>query len=142
MKRIFQSTVSFILAFIFIFALVSCNTTEKTALWEKATYQEDREFGSGTKTVVVQVKAEEKQVTFTIKTDKDTVGAALMEYNLLAGEEGQFGLYVKVVNGMTADFDVDQTYWAFYTNGDYALAGVDSTQIQEGVIYQLVHTKG
>jgi len=29
----------------------------------------------------------------------------------------------------------DQTYWAFYINGEYASTGVDSTNIEEGSTY-------
>lgn len=142
MKRTIRSTALIILSLVFIVALVSCNSVPKTGVWENATYRTDMGFGSGAKTVVVEVKAEEQQVTFTVKTDKDTVGAALLEHGLIAGEESQYGLYVKVVNGMTADHDVDQSYWAFYANGEYAMTGVDSTKITEGTTYQLVYTKG
>ena len=45
-----------------------------------------------------------------IHTDKETVGEALKELDLIAGEESATGLYVKVVNGITADYDVDGTY--------------------------------
>lgn len=141
MKRTIKSAISIVLALVFIIAFVSCNTVDKAGVWESATYLRDMEFGSGAKTVVVTVKAEEQQVTFTIKTDKDTVGAALLEHNLIAGEEGQYGLYVKVVNGMTADYDIDMSYWAFYINGDYAMTGVDATTIAEGESYELIYTK-
>ena len=141
MKKTIQSTVTVILALIFIVALVSCDTVEKTGVWENATYRKDTELGSGAKTVVVEVKAEDQQVTFTIKTDKDTVGAALLEHGLIAGEEGAYGLYIKQVNGITADYDVDQTYWSFYINGEYAMTGVDTTNIEEGVTYSLERTK-
>ena len=142
MKRTIKSTVAIMLALVFVVALVACNTVEKNGAWENATYRKDMAFGSGAKTVVVQVKAEEQLVTFTIKTDKNTVGDALMEHGLIAGEEGQFGLYIKEVNGIVADYDVDQTYWAFYINGEYAMAGVDGTEITEGATYQLERTKG
>ena len=141
MKKTIQSTVTVILALLFIVALVSCDTVEKTGVWENATYRKDTELGSGAKTVVVEVKAEDQQVTFTIKTDKDTVGAALLEHGLIAGEEGAYGLYVKQVNGITADYDVDQTYWSFYINGEYAMTGVDTTEITEGATYRLEYTK-
>ena len=51
------------------------------------------------------------------------------------GEDGQYGLYVKTVNGITADYDVDGTYWAFYINGEYAMSGVDVTDIAAGSTY-------
>ena len=57
--------------------------------------------------------------------------------NLIAGEEGAYGLYVKTVNGITADYDKDQTYWAFYIDGEYAVSGVDTTDIVESSVYTL-----
>lgn len=141
MKKTLRSIVALLIALIFVFALASCNSVDKTGVWENATYRKDMEFGDGAKTAIVEVKAEDQLVTFTIKTDKDTVGAALLEHGLISGEEGQYGLYVKVVNGITADYDVDKSYWAFYINGEYAMSGVDTTEITEGAKYQLVYTK-
>ena len=62
-------------------------------------------------------------------------GEALLELNLIAGDESEYGLYVKQVNGITADYDVDQTYWAFYVNDAYATAGVDTTAVEAGAKY-------
>ena len=73
--------------------------------------------------------ADGKTAAFEIHTDKQTVGEALLEVGLIAGEESQYGLYVKTVNGVTLDYEKDGKYWAFYENGNYALAGVDSTTI-------------
>ena len=81
------------------------------------------------------VDKEGKETNFTVRTDKETVGEALLEVNLIAGEEGDYGLYVKKVNGVTADYDVDKTYWAFYVNGAYATSGVDATKIEENASY-------
>ena len=75
------------------------------------------------------------ETNFEIHTDKETVGEALLELELITGEDGEFGLYVKQVNGITADYDVDQTYWAFYVDGEYAMSGVDSTTIEDGMTY-------
>ena len=119
----------------------SVNTVEKTGVWANATYLKDMTFGNGAKTIVVEVKAADSIVKFTIKTDKSTVGDALLENNLIAGEDGPYGLYIKVVNGITADYDVDQSYWAFYINGEYAMTGVDGTEITEGATYKLEYAK-
>ena len=78
---------------------------------------------------------------FEIHTDKATVGDALLELNLIAGDESEYGLYVKQVNGITANYDVDQTYWAFYIEGEYASSGVDTTKIENGITYSLEVTK-
>ncbi len=142
MKHTIKSTLIVVLSLIFVISLVACNSVDKTGIWEDATYLRDMEFGKGSKTVVVEVAAIDQTVTFTIKTDKTTVGEALMEHGLIDGEMGEWGLYVKEVNGMVADYDVDQTYWAFYVNGEYGMSGVDMTEINEADVYKLELTKG
>lgn len=77
------------------------------------------------------------ETKFLIHTDKETVGDALLEHALIEGDEGNYGLYVKKVNGIIADYDVDKTYWAFYINGEYAVTGVDVTDVTEGNSYAL-----
>ena len=79
--------------------------------------------------------ADGKETDFTINTDKKTVGEALLDKGLIAGDESEYGLYVKTVNGITLDYDKDGMYWAFYVNGEYASAGVDSTDITAGAEY-------
>lgn len=75
------------------------------------------------------------ETTFNLSTDKSTVGDALLEEGLIEGEPGAYGLYVKKVNGIVADYDIDKTYWAFYVNGEYAFSGVDTTPVEEGATY-------
>ena len=55
--------------------------------------------------------------------------------------EISYGIYIKTVNGIVADYNIDQSYWAFYENDDYAMLGVDLTKIDENVTYKLVYTK-
>lgn len=74
---------------------------------------------------------------FEIHTDKEFVGDALQELELISGEEQEPGLYIKVVNGIEADYDKDGTYWAFYINGEYAMNGIDSTKIEPDSTYTL-----
>ena len=81
------------------------------------------------------IDPEGKETAFEIHTDQKTVGAALLEVNLIAGDESAYGLYVKTVNGVTVDYDKDGKYWAFYVNGQYAATGVDSTDITDGAEY-------
>ena len=82
---------------------------------------------------VVDIDGNEK--VYTVNTDKTVVGEALLELGLIEGEAGDYGLYVKKVDGILADYDVDQTYWAFYINGEYAMSGVDTTEIENGAEY-------
>ncbi len=88
------------------------------------------------------VDAEGNETAFEIHTDQTTVGDALQELGLIDGEEGEYGLYVKTVNGITADYDADGAYWAFYVDGEYAASGVDATEIEEGRSYALCVERG
>ena len=83
-----------------------------------------------------------KTMAYLINTDETTVGAALQALGLIEGEDSEYGLYVKSVCGITADYDVDGTYWAFYVDGEYASTGVDSTEIVAGSSYALRVEKG
>jgi hypothetical protein len=139
MKKIALS----LLTLIMIFSLVSCfGSIEATGAWENATYRRDTTVGKGASTVTLEVVAEEKTVTLTVKTDEKMLGAALLKEGIIAGEDGPYGLYIKTVNGILADYDVDKTYWAFYVDGEYALVGVDSTAIEAGKVYRLSKDKG
>jgi len=143
MKKQIQTVVACLLAVLFAFCSLSCGKTSvvPSELWENAVYLSDTELGSGNKTVQVEVQAGEKTVLFTIHTDKDTVGAALIENSLIEGDLGEYGLYVKKVNGITADYDIDQSYWSLFINDEYAMSGVDTTEITEGAVYRLAYTK-
>ena len=136
MKTVSKVTL-ILLAVSILFCLVACADVEKTGAWESATYRSDKEFGSGAKTVYVTVKAEEQSVVFTVKTDKEYLGEALSEHELITGEDGQYGLYITSVNGM-AIADGEKAYWALYKDGAYSMTGVDTTPIASGECYELV----
>ena len=137
-KRILTVT----MAILMLLCLVSCaKPTDSDTLWENALYTEDTELGEGAKTVQVEVKAGEKSVTFTVKTDEAILGDALIAHGLVEGDEGAYGLYIKKVNGITADYDVDKSYWGFYKNGEYMMTGIDMTEFADGECFELVREK-
>ena len=154
MKNKIITNLSLVLVIIMMISLSSCDLFAQTTttftpteenpvpeFWKSAIYTEDTELGQGNKTFMFKVDAEGYAITFTIHTNEETVGAALISLGLITGDNGQYGLYVKTVNGMLADWDIDQTYWAFYENGEYAMSGVDTTTITNGYTYTLVRTK-
>ena len=142
MKKTINSIICLTLSLVFILCLVSCtNKVDASGLWENATYLKDTKLGKGAITVEVEVKAGDQSITFTIKTDKETLGDALLEHNIIAGEEGPYGLYVKTVNGMMLDEKSGNYYWAFYKDGDYLMTGVESTKISDGEHYEIVYER-
>lgn len=111
------------------------NTTETTEATQD-TETESNVLGEGeTEFTCIVVDGDGNETSFEIHTDKETVGDALLELELIEGEDGEYGLYVKTVNGITADYDADGTYWAFYINDEYAQTGVDSTPVTDGDTY-------
>ena len=114
---------------------------KKTDIWAEAMYTENTEFGEGLKTVYVEVIAEDKSVTFTLNTDKETLGEALLEHKLIEGDQGAYGMYVKRVNGILADYDINKCYWGFNKNGESMMTGVDGAAIADGDRFELVYTK-
>lgn len=136
-----KKQLSVALIFILLLCLVSCNTVSADGLWEEATYRRDMTFGTGAKTVEVEVKVEEKSVTFTLKTDKETLADSLLEHSLVSGEDGPYGLYVKEVNGIVADYDVDGAYWSLYKGGEACMTGVSGITVSDGEHYELVYSK-
>lgn len=95
-------------------------------------------LGEGeTQFTFVCIDADGNEINYTINTNATVVADALLENNLVEGDDSEWGLYVKKVCGITADYDVDQTYWAFYIDGEYAMTGVSATDIVAGSTYTL-----
>ena len=141
MKRFVRTCLAALLVLALTVCLAGCARSNKTGLWADALYQKDTTLGKGDTTVQVEVQAEERSVTFTVRTDKATLGEALLELGLIDGEQSEYGLYVKVVNGITADYDVDQSYWSFCKGGEMMMVGVDGAELADGEHYELIYTK-
>ena len=150
-KKFSKKLLSLILSMMLIVAMALCTTacggkksttedsqvkTESSTSEKASTSDDNNVLGEGnTEFTCTVVDKEGNETVFEIHTDKTTVGEALLEVGLIDGDMEDYGLYVKEVNGITADYDVDGTYWAFYINDEYASTGVDSTNITEGDNY-------
>lgn len=141
-KRITSWFLCMMLVVAMAFTTVGCNTKKQNSNQQPVTEAPVSEetstniLGEGQTTFLFTVVDKDgNETNFEIHTDKTIVGEALLDVDLIAGDESEFGLYVKTVNGITADYDVDKTYWAFYVNDEYAMSGVDTTTIEEGSSY-------
>ena len=139
MKRL----LAIILTMLLLLCVVGCGTVGDKTPDEAPVVHDGETIGEGGKTFAAQiVDLDGVEVSFTVKTDKKTVGEALQDLGVLKGEEGPYGLYIKMVNGKPLDYEKDGAYWAFYVDGAYAVAGVDETDIVESSVYQLRAEKG
>lgn len=141
-KRIWSLFACLVLITAMALTVTGCqNTSEtgETASSENTTSLEEKQAVSFTFVVVDENK---KEQTFTINTTEKTVGDALLKEGLIEGEEGEYGLYVKTVNGKTLDFNKDGAYWAFYCGDEYAASGAETTEIIDGGIYMFKASRG
>lgn len=134
MKTTLKSQLALLLLVLMV-CLTACGGTEDP--WDDAIYTTDTTLGEGATTIYVEVAVGEHQITVTVNTDETILADALLGVELIEGDMEQYGLYVKKVNGVTADYDVDQTYWALYIDGEYAPTGISSTAVVASTTYCL-----
>ena len=138
-KNNMRKLLSFILCIVLIAAMAltmtACGKSEAQVV-DGTIVSDGGEIGKGSKSFAFEVVDIEGETTkFTVKTDKEIVGEALQEVQLIAGEMGPYGLYVKTVNGDTHVYEDGGHYWAFYVNGEYGTSGVDLMPIDETAVY-------
>ncbi len=98
----------------------------------------------GNKTITIEViDQNEKSTTYDVRTDAEFLRQAMEQAEGLdfSGTEGDFGMMVDTVNGVTIDYDRDHAYWSFYVNGEYCNYGIDEQPIEDGDEFQIVYTK-
>ena len=140
MKTNLKKAYALLLTLALVFSAVACSPVGSDGDQDQdktpGVVENGATIGQGSKTFTMEVTdAEGATITFTVKTDEKTVGAALLALEVIAGDPGEYGLYVKTVNGTTVDYDTDGAYWAFYVDGAYATTGVDQTDIADGSTY-------
>ena len=96
----------------------------------------------GAKAIVFTVvHGDESSREISIRTDAETLRGALEQESLIAGDEGEYGLFVKTVDGETAD-DAKQEWRCFTKGGEMLMTGVDDTMIADGEKYEATLTVG
>lgn len=142
----FARILSFILCFVLVAAMalvsVGCNDNTDTnpasgnPSSSDTASTNDNVLGEGaTKFTVAITFSDGSEKTYTVNTDKKTVGEALLDAKLIAGTVGDYGLMVETVDGETVKYEDGGKYWAFYIDGEYAMSGVDATEITAGETY-------
>ena len=101
----------------------------------------DTAAGSKTITVTV-VHRDGSEKVFTYHTAEEFLGPVILGEGLVEGEEGPYGLMINAVDGETASWDANQSYWALFVGEEYATSGADTTPIYDGDAFKLVYTIG
>lgn len=77
----------------------------------------------------------------TITSSEEFLAPALIAEGIINDEGIETGMYY-TVDGETASWEENQSYWAFYVGGDYATEGMNTTAIADGAEYTLEYTIG
>ena len=133
-------TFTLVLLLIALFAMTGCKVTDDNPL-DGAVYTEDTSIGEGDITYTLKVVVGESTVTFTVKTDKTNLAEALVESGIVEGDNEQFGLYIKRVNGILADYNVNGAWWSLSVGGEVSSVGADSITVEDGGCYELTYSK-
>ncbi|MCI6040784.1 MAG: DUF4430 domain-containing protein [Clostridiales bacterium] len=96
---------------------------------------------SGDKTIVFEIAGVPNPRSVTIKTDAAYLRGALEQEGLVAGDESEYGLFVKTVDGYTAN-ESNQEWWCFTKGGESLTTGVDTTPIADGEHFEATLTVG
>lgn len=97
----------------------------------------------GSKEITIEVIGKEKTSTvYEVKTDAEYLRQAMEEAEGLTfeGDESDYGLMVNTVNGDTADYNTDGSYWSFYVNGEYCNYGIDTQPVEDGDAFKIEYT--
>lgn len=150
MKKI----LALLMALVCMMSLVLCGCTDNNAdvsatdanvtdaVTEAVTDDATQEQNAQITLTIDVVDADGNTETFTVNTDADNLGDALVQDGLVEGEMSTYGLYIKTVNGIRADYDLDKAYWALYSDGEMLMTGASDTAIADGQHYELVYTAG
>ncbi len=149
-SKIIMLSVIFVLIAAMALCMVSCDGTtnidtqsSESVSKNEASADSEAEAPEAKYTISVTVVDDKGESSeFELKTSSDILADALLEAKLVEGEDGPYGLYIKYVNGIRADYDKDGAYWALSKGGEVLMTGVSDTKISDGDKFELTYTKG
>ena len=100
------------------------------------------ETATGEKEITVSVvHGDGSEKEFTYHTDEEFLGPVLLEAGLIAGDEGEFGIFIHTVDGEEIDAN-NQEWWCLTKAGESVMTGADTTPIASGDSFELTLTGG
>ncbi len=103
------------------------------------------ETNAGAKTVTLKViNSQGETKEYVVKTNAEVLRQVMdeakgFEYE---GIEDSTSFMVTTVNGETADWSVNQSYWGFYINGEYCNYGIKEQPVADGDVFTIEYTIG
>lgn len=99
----------------------------------------------GAKAIEITVVYEDKsEDAYEFSTDAEYLEQAMDEakaYGMTyTAEDGPYGAMVEAVNDITADYDTNQAYWAFYVNDEFCNYGISEQPVNDGDSFRIEYT--
>ena len=98
----------------------------------------------GAKSITIEVVDNNAASTiYDLHTDAEYLRQAMEQAEGLefSGTESEYGMMVDTVNGVTADWNVDRSYWGFFVNGEYCNYGIEAQPVTDGDAFQIIYSK-
>lgn len=95
----------------------------------------------GEKTITVNVILPEETRTYEHKTFEVYLRGLFEEMELVEGEESQYGLFVKTVDGITAN-EQNSEWWKFEINSEITSTGVETALFADGDVIDITLMQG
>ena len=117
-----KKMVTGVLALVMVLVMVGCGQKDNGVV--NGVAKDGATIGEGAKSFTTEVVDKDGgKVTFTVKTDADTVGKALLDQGVIAGEDSSYGLYsfcyIAQICALTTLFLL--TFWLFA----YRIVGIE-----------------
>ena len=103
-----------------------------------ATRPETQSGAKGYSVTVVHKDGSVKE--FAYRTDAEYLAEALLEEQLVEGDQTQYGLTIITVDGEAAVWETDNAYWAIFVGEEMAMTGASEIPVYDGSTYKLEYT--
>lgn len=103
---------------------------------------QEKTIEGGKEITVTVVHGDGSEKVFAYGTNEDYLGQIIVSEGLAEGVVGPYGLEVHTVDGETASWAENHSYWAIFIGEEYAVTGADEIVLTDGGQYSLVYTIG
>lgn len=90
---------------------------------------------------ILVIHGDQTEKEFQYRTDAEYLVEVLKENELVDGEEGEYGLFIKTVDGETAD-EGKQQWWCITKGGEQVNTSADQTPVADGEQFELTLKEG
>lgn len=127
-------------------------TQQEVTLSKQTTAQPESATSGEVQTALTSVTGEEINISievvpedgsskiFPITTSCTNLADALTSSGIAQGSVGQYGFTIITVNGVTADYNTSNAYWAISVNGTLSQTGASAIELANGGVYTLTYT--